>query len=210
MNGSRVDYAVLGRGIISREPSLLHRFLTTIKTQSRYNHATPMSSLFDGFFCKEKRKTECWGKGRSLTIAPLIESRTRRQRKKKGIFRCSSLFLYCYFIFLYGLAWQQICEYDRFSRPCVVGDLHFSLADRENVFGSSSTGPGVDIWADVMRNTLPDESRPQLLISLSYLPSAERLTVVVLKAKNLVVPASKENIGNLNIFTAFFFFFCFK
>ncbi|XP_045031043.1 synaptotagmin-3 isoform X2 [Daphnia magna] len=91
----------------------------------------------------------------------------------------------------------QICEYDRFSRPCVVGDLHFSLADRENVFGSSNTGPGVDIWADVMRNTLPDESRPQLLISLSYLPSAERLTVVVLKAKNLVVPASKENIDPL-------------
>lgn len=63
------------------------------------------------------------------------------------------------------------------------------------MFGSSSSGPGVDIWADVMRNTLPDESRPQLLISLSYLPSAERLTVVVLKAKNLVVPANKENIG---------------
>lgn len=51
-----------------------------------------------------------------------------------------------------------------------------------------------------MRNTLPDESRPQLLISLSYLPSAERLTVVVLKAKNLVVPATKENIGNKNYF----------
>lgn len=48
----------------------------------------------------------------------------------------------------------QICEYDRFSRPCVVGDLHFSLADRENVFGSSNAGPGVDIWADVMRNTV--------------------------------------------------------
>jgi hypothetical protein len=32
-------------------------------------------------------------------------------------------------------------------------------------------------------------------VSLSYLPSAERLTVVVLKAKNLVVPTGKENIG---------------
>ena len=51
-----------------------------------------------------------------------------------------------------------------------------------------------------MINTLylllqPDESRPQLLISLSYLPSAERLTVVVLKAKNLVIPPNKTNIG---------------
>ena len=45
----------------------------------------------------------------------------------------------------------------------------------------------------------PDEERPQILISLSYLPSAERLTVVVLKAKNLAVPANKESIGQLYI-----------
>ena len=62
----------------------------------------------------------------------------------------------------------QICEYDRFSRPCVVGDLHFSLADRENVFGSSNAGPGVDIWADVMRNTVkkPDGDKKRGINSL--------------------------------------------
>jgi len=84
----------------------------------------------------------------------------------------------------------QICDYDRFSRPCVIGDLTFSLADRD------ITSP-LDIWGEVIKNTLPDETRPQLLISLSYLPSAERLTVVVLKAKNLAVPPNRQSIDPL-------------
>ena len=45
----------------------------------------------------------------------------------------------------------------------------------------------------------PDEERPQLLVSLGYLPSAERLTVVVLKAKNLTVPANKDTIGEKSL-----------
>lgn len=84
----------------------------------------------------------------------------------------------------------QICDYDRFSRPCVIGDLTFSLADCDIT-------SSLDIWGEVIKNILPDETRPQLLISLSYLPSAERLTVVVLKAKNLVVPANRESINPL-------------
>ena len=80
----------------------------------------------------------------------------------------------------------QICEYDRFSRPCVVGDVHFSLADRENVFGSSNTGPGVDIWADVMRNTVRRRERKILIfciflviISLSLYLVARRESAAV-------------------------------
>lgn len=81
----------------------------------------------------------------------------------------------------------QVCDYDRFSRPCVIGDLQLALADRD-------VAVTVDIWGDIVRNTQPDEERPQLLVSLGYLPSAERLTVVVLKAKNLTVPANKDTI----------------
>lgn len=84
----------------------------------------------------------------------------------------------------------QICDYDRFSRPCVIGNLTFSLADCD-----ITSSP--DIWGEVIKNVLPDETRPQLLISLSYLPSAERLTVVVLKAKNLAIPANRETINPL-------------
>jgi hypothetical protein len=38
----------------------------------------------------------------------------------------------------------------------------------------------------------------EVLLSLSYLPSAERLTVVLLKARNLFLPQDKDNIGKRN------------
>jgi synaptotagmin-6 len=43
----------------------------------------------------------------------------------------------------------------------------------------------VEIWGDVVRGKKPLEDRPEILLSLNYLPQAERLTVVVMKAKNL-------------------------
>jgi hypothetical protein len=42
-----------------------------------------------------------------------------------------------------------------------------------------------EIWGDVIRTKKPPEDRPELLVSLNYLPQAERLTVVIMKAKNL-------------------------
>lgn len=41
------------------------------------------------------------------------------------------------------------------------------------------------IWADFVRTKAPPEDRPELLVSLNYLPQAERLTIVIMKAKNL-------------------------
>lgn len=41
------------------------------------------------------------------------------------------------------------------------------------------------IWADFVRTKKPPEDRPELLVSLNYLPQAERLTIVIMKAKNL-------------------------
>lgn len=37
----------------------------------------------------------------------------------------------------------------------------------------------------MLRTKKPPEQRPELLLSLNYLPQAERLTIVVMKAKNL-------------------------
>lgn len=36
-----------------------------------------------------------------------------------------------------------------------------------------------------MRIKKPTEKRPELLVSMNYLPQAERCTVVIMKAKNL-------------------------
>lgn len=41
------------------------------------------------------------------------------------------------------------------------------------------------IWADLTRKKKPPVERPELLVSLNYLPQAERLTIVIVKAKNL-------------------------
>lgn len=69
----------------------------------------------------------------------------------------------------------------------------------------------MQIWGDLLRTKKPPEDRPELLCSLNYLPQAERLTVVIMKAKNLdtiqetyVKVGSNKNInfGSLyNIFT---------
>ena len=53
----------------------------------------------------------------------------------------------------------------------------------------------IEIWGEITKGKKPREEFQELLISLSYLPSAERLTVVVLKARNLFLPEDKEMIG---------------
>lgn len=53
----------------------------------------------------------------------------------------------------------------------------------------------VEVWGEITKNKKPPEELQEVLVSLSYLPSAERLTVVILKARNLFLPADKESIG---------------
>lgn len=48
----------------------------------------------------------------------------------------------------------------------------------------------------------PPEEFQEVLLSLSYLPSAERLTVVLLKARNLFRPLNKESIGQFYLITS--------
>ncbi|XP_047545624.1 synaptotagmin-5-like isoform X1 [Vanessa atalanta] len=75
----------------------------------------------------------------------------------------------------------QVFDYDRFSRNEVMGSAKVPLS-RVEVAG------GAEIWAELSRERRPPEELQELLLSLSYLPSAERLTVVVLKARNLLPP----------------------
>ncbi|CAH2091777.1 unnamed protein product [Euphydryas editha] len=75
----------------------------------------------------------------------------------------------------------QVFDYDRFSRNEVMGSAKVPLS-RVEVAG------GAEVWAELSRERRPPEELQELLLSLSYLPSAERLTVVVLKARNLLPP----------------------
>ncbi|XP_061379003.1 synaptotagmin-5-like isoform X1 [Danaus plexippus] len=75
----------------------------------------------------------------------------------------------------------QVFDYDRFSRNEVMGSAKVPLS-RVEVAG------GAEVWAELSRERRPPEELQELLLSLSFLPSAERLTVVVLKARNLLPP----------------------
>lgn len=59
----------------------------------------------------------------------------------------------------------------------------------------------------MMRKRKPPVQRPELLLSLNYLPQAERLTIVIMKAKNLETeqdPYVKvNNTKKINIFSMF-------
>ncbi|EEB18238.1 synaptotagmin-6, putative [Pediculus humanus corporis] len=81
----------------------------------------------------------------------------------------------------------QIFDYDRFSRNDVIGEVKIPMMDIEVI-------SSIEIWGEITKGKKPREEFQELLISLSYLPSAERLTVVVLKARNLFLPEDKEMI----------------
>lgn len=79
----------------------------------------------------------------------------------------------------------QVFDYDRLSRNDVTGEVRVQLAD---VDVTTET----EVWCDIERTEKAQRDWPELLLSLSYLPSAGRLTVVILKAANLVPESDKD------------------
>ncbi|KAH8378685.1 hypothetical protein KR009_000730 [Drosophila setifemur] len=91
----------------------------------------------------------------------------------------------------------QVLDYDRYSHNDIIGEVRISVDgldlsksvevmvynrwfdDLEFQVGYSQ------IWGDLLRTKKPKEDRPELLCSLNYLPQAERLTIVIMKARNL-------------------------
>lgn len=82
----------------------------------------------------------------------------------------------------------QVFDYDRFSRNDIIGEVRMTM-DEFDVTSS------IEVWGEITKNKKPPEELQEVLLSLSYLPSAERLTVVMLKARNLFLPQDKEVIG---------------
>ncbi|KAJ8946703.1 hypothetical protein NQ318_006961 [Aromia moschata] len=80
----------------------------------------------------------------------------------------------------------QVFDYDRFSRNDVIGEVIMTMSEFD-------VANSIEIWGEITKNKKPREELQEVLVSLSYLPSAERLTVVLLKARNLFLPQCKEN-----------------
>lgn len=70
----------------------------------------------------------------------------------------------------------------------MIGEVRLPLGEIE-------VATNVEVWGDISKNKKPREEFQEILVSLSYLPSAERLTVTVLKASNLFLPSDKDVIG---------------
>jgi len=91
----------------------------------------------------------------------------------------------------------QVLDYDRYSHNDIIGEVRISVDGLDlskSVEVSNGCGfikttkkntKSIQIWGDLLRTKKPKEDRPELLCSLNYLPQAERLTVVIMKARNL-------------------------
>ncbi|KAJ8029816.1 Synaptotagmin-4 [Holothuria leucospilota] len=91
----------------------------------------------------------------------------------------------------YGLAYNQlqgitlhfiVMSFDRFSRDDVIGEVVVPLANVD------LSGPEVNMTREIKQRVprlSKSQGRGEILVSLCHQPAANRLTVVVLKAKNL-------------------------
>uniref|UniRef100_A0AAG5DA67 C2 domain-containing protein n=1 Tax=Anopheles atroparvus TaxID=41427 RepID=A0AAG5DA67_ANOAO len=79
-------------------------------------------------------------------------------------------------------------DFDAYSRHVCIGGVQFPLAQ-------VCLAEKIDIWRPLLPYTEQDNKQDlgDLMVSLSYLPSAEKLTVVVIKARNLRVIDATRN-----------------
>lgn len=92
----------------------------------------------------------------------------------------------------------SVFDQDKFNRKVLIGHVRYVIKDigiNKNTFEDISTG---DIWTDLSLE-MEDEKTGQgdLLFSLCYNPETSTMTVVILKAKNVVEIA--EKITNLYV-----------
>ncbi|NXC37962.1 SYT13 protein, partial [Penelope pileata] len=79
---------------------------------------------------------------------------------------------------------------DKFSRHSIVGELKLSLANIEHSIGMAE-------WERLKTpEKEPSTGHGEVLLSISYLPAANRLLVVIIKAKNLHSKQLKDLFGN--------------
>ncbi|NWU33381.1 SYT13 protein, partial [Hylia prasina] len=79
---------------------------------------------------------------------------------------------------------------DKFSRHSIVGELKLNLADMEESFGKAQ-------WERLKSpEKEPSTGHGEVLLSISYLPAANRLLVVIIKAKNLHSKQLKDLLGS--------------
>lgn len=72
-----------------------------------------------------------------------------------------------------------IKDFDKYSRHCIIGQVQFPLQDINLV-------KGVHVWKPLSPSTKDRYDLGEIMFSLNYLPCAGRLTIDVIKAKQLL------------------------
>ncbi|XP_072165598.1 synaptotagmin-5-like [Diadema setosum] len=72
----------------------------------------------------------------------------------------------------------SVFDFDKFSRHDAIGEVVIRICDVD-------VSRELDVWSELRSPQSRKEELGDLLFSISYLPTAERLTLVVLRARNL-------------------------
>ncbi|UYV76562.1 Syt13 [Cordylochernes scorpioides] len=120
-----------------------------------------------------------------LYLEPAVDGRTRQSEPMRGPQPALDD------TFKFPVSWDQLSgrtlRLELRPEDCtdILGEARIALAELD-------VATPVDIWMEVAKFDKERQERPELLISLSYLPSAGRMTVVILKGRNLYAPDSKD------------------
>ncbi|XP_025933120.1 synaptotagmin-6 isoform X3 [Apteryx rowi] len=74
----------------------------------------------------------------------------------------------------------SVFDFDRFSRHDMIGEVIL-----ENLFEASDLSRETSIWKDIQYATTESVDLGEIMFSLCYLPAAGRLTLTVIKCRNL-------------------------
>ncbi|XP_060793487.1 synaptotagmin-6 [Neoarius graeffei] len=74
----------------------------------------------------------------------------------------------------------SVFDFDRFSRHDMIGEVEV-----DNLFEASDLSRETSIWKDIQYSTTESVDLGEIMFSLCYLPTAGRLTLTVIKCRNL-------------------------
>uniref|UniRef100_A0A8C5LN72 Synaptotagmin 6 n=1 Tax=Leptobrachium leishanense TaxID=445787 RepID=A0A8C5LN72_9ANUR len=74
----------------------------------------------------------------------------------------------------------SVIDFDRFSRHDMIGEVIM-----DNLFEASDLSRETSIWKDIQYATMESVDLGEIMFSLCYLPTAGRLTLTVIKCRNL-------------------------
>lgn len=89
-----------------------------------------------------------------------------------------------------------VCEFDRFSRQQVIGHVQYPLNSVNILDSPSGTG---EIWANISSQDFEEGvDKGEVLFSLQFLPTSSRLTLAVIKAKDLKINGEAQGTETLD------------